>query len=97
MSVISHLRAEQGYQEKYGPSDMTTSTTTPNTTAPIPFESPSEWWEGNTWIMRVPDFQRKSISEMYLASIYFALMTITTIGYGDIVPVRVRVGTRVSG
>ena len=77
---------------KYGPDDTTTSTTTPNTTTAEPYAPPLDWWDGNTWIMGgVYDFQRKSISEMYLASIYFALTTITTVGYGDITPVRVYV------
>ena len=85
--------AENEYQEKFGP-DVTT--TTPNTTAPISYEAPPQWWEGNTWIMRVQDYQQKSLAEMYLASIYFALMTITTVGYGDVVPVCIRVGTIMS-
>ena len=41
--------------------------------------------------MRVEEFQRNSLAEMYLASIYFALTTITTTGYGDVVAVSVRV------
>lgn len=81
------LGFEQEYVDKFGPPDKTTSTTTPNITATLGYEGAPEWWEGNSWIMRVQGYQRDSIWEMYLASIYFALMTITTIGYGDVVPV----------
>ena len=96
MTVMSLSLADQDFQDKYGPAVTTTSsgpavtttsTTTPNTTAPISYEAPPQWWEGNTWTSRVKDYQRESLAEMYLASTYFALMTITTIGYGDIVPV----------
>ena len=92
LRVIPRRLAEEDYMRKYGPDDTTTSTTTPNTTTAEPYAPPLDWWDGNTWIMGgVYDFQRKSISEMYLASIYFALTTITTVGYGDITPVRVYV------
>ena len=98
MRVISFFLAEQNYQEKYGPADVTTSTTTPNITVTesISYEAPSEWWEGMTWPMRTQDYQQKSLAEMYMASIYFALMTITTVGYGDVVPVCGRVKTKMS-
>ena len=97
MSVISLLFvAEQNYQDKYGPAALTTSTTTPNTTEPISYESSPEWWEHNTWPMRIQEYQQKSLAEMYMASIYFALMTITTVGYGDVVPVCGRVRTKMS-
>ena len=42
-------------------------------------------------VQRLQSYQSGSIAELYLASIYFALATITTIGYGDIVPVSGRV------
>ena len=97
MSVISLLFvAEQNYQDKYGPAALTTSTTTPNITESesISYEAPPEWWEDMTWRMRTQDYQQQSLAEMYLASIYFALMTITTVGYGDVVPVCGRVKTK---
>ena len=86
---MSPSTADEAYQEKYGDPALTTPTTTPNPniTEPISLQKPPEWWDGNSWPMGVEDFQRDSLAEMYMASIYFALMTITTIGYGDITPV----------
>ena len=91
MSVIALLVAEQNYEDKYGPA--ATSTTTPNITESnsISYEASPEWWEHNTWPMRIQEYQQKSLAEMYMASIYFALMTITTVGYGDVVPVCRRI------
>jgi len=41
---------------------------------------------GETWMVTY-DLIGKSLSERYVASLYFAIMTMITVGYGDIVPV----------
>lgn len=41
---------------------------------------------GDTWMMTY-DLIGKPLSERYVASLYFAIMTMITVGYGDIVPV----------
>lgn len=43
----------------------------------------SEWWDQQSWMYDVPLYQQTSIWEMYMASLHFSTMTMTTIGYGD--------------
>ena len=42
--------------------------------------------EKTTWIIKY-GFQDSSLTELYVNAMYFSVTTMTTIGYGDIVPV----------